>query len=134
MKILSLISILSYLLVGIPSENGSFIFVLLFFMAINSFNSILYGTFFSLENLGSTGIMLLVLGALICLNFSKNKYLKIVCYIVLCLQLIYSLSMADYSFYKVEGSNIIFIIIMPLLFVLSSYFVAFNKNIFKKKE
>lgn len=134
MKALHLISIISYLLIAIPNDNGSFIFILLFLAAINSYNSISYGTFFNLDNLGNLGITLLIIGALFSLNFSKNKYLRIICYIILCIQLIYSFYNADYSSYKVKGSNIIFIIIMPLLFVLSSYFVAFNRNIFKKKE
>ncbi|MDX8573523.1 hypothetical protein OZ666_17650 [Elizabethkingia sp. HX QKY] len=134
MTALKLISIFSYLLIFVPSENGTFTIALLFLVAVSSYKNILYGSFFNSENLINTGGLLLILGALFCLNFSKNKYLRIICYIVLFIQLAYSFYNADYSSYKVEGSNIIFVIIMPLLFVLSSYFVAFNKNIFKKKE
>lgn len=71
-------------------------------------------------NLENIGFLLLILGCLLSLNFSKNKYLRIISYSILCVQLIYAFYNADYSVYKVKGSNIIFIVIMPLLFAISS--------------
>ena len=133
MTALKLISIFSYLLIFVPSENGTFIFALLFLVAVSLFQNIINGSIFNSYNLENTGFFLLIFTCLLSLNFSRNKYVRIVSYIILCLQLIFSFYKADYSFYKVEGSNIIFIIIMPLLFVLSSYFVTFNKNIFKRR-
>jgi hypothetical protein len=122
------------LLICVPNDNATFTFFLLLLLAISSIQNIFYGIFFHLENLENIGFVLLVLGSLLSLNFSKNKYIRIISYSILCIQLIYAFYNADYSVYKVKGSNIIFIVIMPLLFVISSFFVAFNKNIFGKKQ
>lgn len=134
MQALKLISIFSYLLICVPNDNASFTFVLLFLIGISSFQNIFYGSFFQMYNLENIGFLLLILGCLLSLNFSKNKYLRIISYSILCVQLIYAFYNADYSVYKVKGSNIIFIVIMPLLFAISSFFVTFNKNIFEKKQ
>lgn len=134
MQALKLISIFSYLLICVPNDNATFTFALLLLLAISSFHNIFFGSFFNMYNLENTGFVLLIIGCLLSLNFSKNKYIRIISYSILCIQLIYALYNADYSFYKVKGSNIIFIVIMPLLFAISSFFVAINKNIFGKKQ
>lgn len=133
MQALKLISIFSYLLICVPNDNASFTFVLLF-CRNKFFSKYLLWLFFQMYNLENTGFVLLILACLLSLNFSKNKYIRIISYSILCVQLIYAFYNADYSVYKVKGSNIIFIVIMPLLYAISSFFVAFNKNIFGKKR
>ncbi len=131
MKSLKLISFFSYLLIFIPSENGSFMLLLILLVALGLFKSILSGSFFNPNNLQNEGLMLLVVVSLFCLIFSKNKYVKIASYIILCSQLIYAFCNVNYSTYKIDAINIIFSIIMPLIFVISSFFLVFKGE---KKE
>lgn len=133
MQALKLISIFSYLLICVPNDNASFTFVLLFLVGISSFKISFMALF---SNVQSRKYRICTIDSRVFAQseFFKNKYIRIISYSILCVQLIYAFYNADYSVYKVKGSNIIFIVIMPLLFAISSFFVAFNKNIFGKKQ
>ena len=120
MQALKLISIFSYLLICVPNDNASFTFVLLFLVGISSFSKYLLWLFFS--NVQSRKYRICTIDSRVFAQseFFKNKYIRIISYSILCVQLIYAFYNADYSVYKVKGSNIIFIVIMPLLFAISS--------------
>ncbi|HFK5510738.1 hypothetical protein [Elizabethkingia anophelis] len=116
MKYINLITFLSFLLIGIPQEN-SYPLGIVMLMALIGFH---------FQNII---IFLGIIAALSLLCFSKKKYIKIICFLLLLLYLLIPFYNGKYESFKLSdiGTTIISII-MPIIFVVSSYFLILKKE------
>ncbi|WP_407509337.1 hypothetical protein [Elizabethkingia anophelis] len=129
MKILKLVSFLSFLLIAIPYENaGGIMISLLFIMLINFFQSLFDSSLFNIENLKIGGLAILIIVSLLCLLLSKKKIIKIISYIILVVILLTWYFNANYKELNFNISNIFFSIVMPIIFIISCFLVVFKKQ------
>lgn len=133
MNALKLISFFSYLLIFIPSENGTPILFLIFVSIIGLFQNAMSGFSLGIQNLENGCLGILIITSLLCLILSKKGIVKIISYLILCVILFLWFYNVNYKGFNFNILNVIFCIIMPLLFIISSYFIAFNKKLVIKK-
>ncbi|HFK5507705.1 hypothetical protein [Elizabethkingia anophelis] len=116
MKYINLITFFSFLLIGIPQEN-SYPLGIVMLMALIGFH---------FQNII---IFLGIIAALSLLCFSKKIYIKIICFLLLLLYLLIPFYNGKYESFKLSdiGTTIISII-MPIIFVVSSYFLILKKE------